>query len=253
MSALSLNQYQEDLALYLRDPENKAMPQHLDERRAGVYRDLVFNNIESQLASAFPVIHSLYDSESWQVLVREFLRDFRAQTPYFTQLSKEFVSFLATRTEEETNTEKQPAFLLELAHYERVEIDLFMRNESYERKELDDHALVNEALGLVSTVQLLAYAYPVHRIAPDYQPQQAPESPTMLLLFQDEEGEVRFFELQTLAYELVSALAEGKPATGFALLRALAERFQLPFTPAFQQQGLQLLAQLNRLKVLRIQ
>jgi hypothetical protein len=247
MNSLNLEQYQQQMGAFLRDPEKVSMPSNLDERRAGVYKDLVFANIESQLSGAFPVIHSLFEGERWLRLVREFLVDYRAQTPYFTKLSEEFVSFLAQRKKDE----ETPGFLLELAHYERVEIDLFMQDEAFDRIELSANDLSDRAIGFISTTTLLAYAYPVHRIAPDYQPEEAPAVPTLLLLFQDSEGEVRFFELQPLAYQLATKIAQESGKNASELLEELAGELNLPFTETFKEQALQLLQQLNSLKVLR--
>lgn len=248
MSALNLEQYQEQMGAFLRNPGKNSMPINLDDRRAGVYRDLVFGNIESQLSGSFPVIHSLFEGERWLNLVREFLSDYRAQTPYFTKLSQEFVSFLAQRDEDDSI----PNFLLELAHYERVEIDLFMQDDEFERIKLSASEVREQTLGLASTATLLAYAYPVHQISPDFQPEDAPATPTLLLLFQNEEREVRFFELQPLAYQLALKISQGNKLSGLDALKTLANEFNLPFTETFQEQGLQLLEQLNELKVLRV-
>ena len=248
MSTLNLEQYQEQMGAYLRNPENIAMPNNLDERRAGVYRDLVFGNIESQLSGSFPVIQSLLEDDRWLALVREFLVDYRAHTPYFTKLSEEFVNFLAQREQDGS----LPPYILELAHYERIEIDLFMQDDTFERVSLSAEEITEKALGLSSTAALLAYEYPVHRIGPDYQPEEPPAAPTLLLLFQDEGGEVRFFELQPLAYQLAAKISEENGQSGLECLKALADEFNLPFTETFQEQGKQLLEQLNELKVLRI-
>ena len=135
----TLEQHQTLMGQYLRNPEHIAAPKGLDERRAAIYSELVFNNIESQLSGAFPVICSILSTADWHALVREFVRDYRAQTPYFTQLSAEFVSFMANRTA----AEGEHAFLLELAQYERVELDLYMMDE------MDEKTIINpeELLG----------------------------------------------------------------------------------------------------------
>ena len=44
---------------YIRDP-SLPMPEGIEPRRMKVYRDLFFNNISGFVASAFPVLKSLY-------------------------------------------------------------------------------------------------------------------------------------------------------------------------------------------------
>jgi len=259
--APSLSKHQRSMGLHLRDPDNAPAPEGLDARRLGIYRELVFNNIESQLSGAFPVINSILSAQQWQALVREFLRDYRAQTPYFTQLSAEFVDFLANRDLDKLSNKeldnKLPAFLLELAHYERVELDIFMMdkteneisNAAFESADTSNIDLLNKPLSLASTTQLLAYAYPVHKVSPDFIPEQAPAQPTLLLLFQDDEQEVRFFELQPLAYQVLCKLSDGQAIKGLTLLGSIAKDIKLEVSETFLQQGLALLAQLNALNV----
>jgi len=257
----SLAEHQRTMGLHLRDPDNAPAPDNLDARRLGIYRELVFNNIESQLSAAFPVINSILSTQTWQALVREFLRNYRAQTPYFTQLSAEFVDFLANRELDKLSNKdldkSLPAFLLELAHYERVELDIFMMDKTEDeisavaqtKVEISNIDLLNKPLRLTSTTQLLAYAYPVHKVSPNFLPEHAPAQPTLLLLFQDDEQEVRFFELQPLAYQVLSKLSDGQAIKGLTLLGSIAKDIKLEVSETFLQQGLALLAQLNALNV----
>jgi len=245
MSQTTLQMHQTSMGQYLRDPENIPTPNGLDKRRASIYSELVFNNIESQLSGGFPVIHSILSAEDWQSIVREFLRDYRAQTPYFTKLSAEFVSFIANKTP----AINEHDFLLELAHYERVELDLYMMDELHERANIAEDALLTTPLKLASTTQLLAYAYPVHKISPTNLPSEAPEQATYLLLFQDHEQEVRFFEIQPLAYRLIEKLSKTDSSNGLSLLSEIAEEMNLSMNDIFLQQGKQLLSQLNALNI----
>jgi hypothetical protein len=245
-STTTLAQHQAALADHIRDPEQVAPPAQVDERRVGIYRDLVFNNVESQLSVSFPVINSILTPEGWLQLVREFLRDYRAQTPYFSQLSAEFVDFLSTRQAQEND----PDFLLELAHYERIELDLFMMDREISVDQATDNELLNTALTLVNVAHPLVYQYPVHQISPEFLPETAPEQPTCLLLFQDDDQEVRFFELQLLAYHLVVKLSENQQRTGQQILAELAEALGIQDNALFYQQGEGLLKQLHGLNVL---
>ena len=124
-SKLSLAEIQGSFVRHLRNPEKVAIPEGLDARRVGVYRELVFNNVSSLLSAYFPVIFSLLSEAKWYALIREFIKDFQALTPYFPQLPEEFIFFLSEREQQHDEAE----FLLELAHYEWIELSLYMSEE----------------------------------------------------------------------------------------------------------------------------
>jgi hypothetical protein len=265
-NALSLADHQLEMTSHLRNPTQIDAPKQVDERRVGIYRDLVFNNIESQLSTSFPVIHDILSEDQWLNLVRDFIRDFRAQTPYFSQLSAEFVAFLNERQADTKAADELPHFLLELAHYERIELDLYMLDRDTEQQPVSEDQLLNTPLALANIAIPLAYQNPVHQISPDFQPEitseHEPRQPTCLLLFQDKDEDVRFFELQPLAYQLVLSIANNNAdstpenheknfaKTGYQLLQELALTFQQQNNALFLQQGEGLLKQLWELNVL---
>lgn len=210
----NLRQQQLGFCANIRDPENVPVPGGLELRRVRIYQELVFNNIESLLASTLPVTVSILSDDQWLGLVRGFVKEHSAQTPYFSQLTTEFLQYLS----EITLPPEYPGFLLELIHYEQMELEIFMRDSDDGAKfsapagKVTAGALGSFALEVSSRVQLLAYAYPVHQISPAYIPNEVPEQPTCLLVFQDSEGDVRFLDMQPLGYQLVEFLQK-KPGS----------------------------------------
>src|SRR5690606_37613297 len=89
--------------------------------RMNIYRELFFNNIESLLAKNFPVINRLLQGPRWQQLARDFYREHAAHTPMFPEIAREFLQYLQSRQEQQRG---DPGYLLELAHYEWVELAL---------------------------------------------------------------------------------------------------------------------------------
>ncbi|OEC36203.1 Putative DNA-binding domain-containing protein [Pseudomonas cuatrocienegasensis] len=79
------------------------------------------NNIEGFISGAFPVLHRLIEASRWQRLVRSFIAEHQARTPYFLQISQEFLAWLQQGYVAEAG---DPPFVLELAHYEWVELAL---------------------------------------------------------------------------------------------------------------------------------
>ena len=91
------------LTRHLRDPQAVPAPDGIEERRLAIYRDLVFNNVESLLAGNFPVLKQVLGDTDWRSLVRGFFRVHRAQTPLFPELGREFLRFLDARANDATS------------------------------------------------------------------------------------------------------------------------------------------------------
>lgn len=241
---------QDAFAAHLRDPANHPAPVGVEARRMAVYRELFYNNIESLLANNFPVIRGLLGDAAWHALVRGFYRDHGSHTPMFPELGREFLRYVEARATHETS---DPPFLLELAHYEWVELALAL-------DATDLGAIACEADGdLLSAVPLpsplawpLAYRWPVHRIGATFQPHSAPEAPTFLLVLRDRGDAVRFKQIDGLTYTLLqtlhdnAALAPERRASGRDLLAQLAARMR-PDDPArFLADGAAAMEQLRR-------
>ena len=116
-----LKDLQTAFAAHIRDPERVAAPADIENRRMQIYRELFFNNIQSLLSSNFPVLRALHTDNDWRQLVRDFYSEHRCQTPLFPEIAKEFLRYLQ---DERCEQENDPGFLLELAHYEWVELAL---------------------------------------------------------------------------------------------------------------------------------
>ncbi|MYM61995.1 DUF2063 domain-containing protein [Pseudomaricurvus sp. HS19] len=234
---------QKQLADHLRDPQQVAPPGAMEERRLAIYRELVFNNIEGFLSSGFPVLRSLYDDEAWLGLVREFIRTHRSESPYFLQISEEFLAFLQ---EEYQPGAADPAFLLELAHYEWVELALDVSTEEIPESShtagLSPEQLLDTRLSLSPLVWRLSYQFPVHRIGPDYRPAEPPAEPIFLLVYRNRQQQVRFMESNALTVHLLNLLEEG--LSGRAALQTLAADLQHPHPEQLLAMGAKLLAQL---------
>ncbi len=93
----SLQQQQDALAAYIRDPDSVAPPPGIEPRRLKIYRELFFNNVSGLLAGNFPVLRSIYGDAGWQTLIRDFYRDHECRTPLFPELPREFLRYLEAR------------------------------------------------------------------------------------------------------------------------------------------------------------
>jgi len=242
-------QKQYEFAAHIRDPEHAPAPAGIEDRRMAVYRSLFFNNLSSLLGTTFPVIKKIVSKDKWEELIRGFMQVHHAQTPYFLQLPQEFLDFL--ENEYEMQDDDYP-FLLELAHYENVELALSISEQ------VDDLAGVDPDGDLLANVPVksklawaFAYQFPVHRIAPKYLPSKPGEQPTFLAVYRDANDKLGFLELNPVTAGLLEAIENNTDnKTGEQLLRKLAVTTAFPDADAFVQHGLAALEEMRQLQIL---
>jgi len=238
-----LFQEQNTLGRYLRDPDHCAPPAGMDVARAQVYRDLIFNNLSLLLSGTFPVLIKVLGEARWRSLMRIFLRDYRASTPKFGEIAQEFVEFLAAQPPGLSDGD-WPPFMVELAHYEWVEMAL-QQSEAEPLPASDAGQLLECALQVSPLAWPLAYAWPVQLVGPDYQPDAPPVQPTLLLVRRAEDWSVKFSELSPLAWRLLQRITEFPQLTGREQLQGLAVEAEAVGSPMFIESGAALLRQMH--------
>ncbi|WP_413705132.1 DUF2063 domain-containing protein [Pseudomonas sp. Pseusp16] len=243
MDKSGLLHQQTTMGLYLRDPEHNAPPTGMDPARAQVYRDLVFANLSSLLSGTFPVLVKIIGNERWGSLVRIFLRDYRARTPKFGEIAEEFVEFLASGPEALSDG-AWPPFMVELAHYEWVEMVL-QQSDAQPLVGGDAALLLDRPLQVSPLAWPLAYAWPVQLLGPDFQPDALPDQPTFLLVRRDMDWSVRFSGLSPLAWRLLQRIVEFPELTGGAQLQGVAVEAGQVGSSVFFEGGLGLLRQMH--------
>jgi hypothetical protein len=227
------------MARYVRDPQHNAPPPGIEARRLAVYRQLFFGNVESLLSGGFPVMRASLGPKNWQALVESFYAGYRCQTPLFTEVSGEFVDFLAEGGGDALDL---PPWLVELAHYEWVEAALLLSDRREPAHDPEGDLL--EGVPLLSNLAWpLAYQWPVSEIGPGYQPQEAAEQPTLVLARRGADQKVHFSRLAPLAHALLASLQERR-CSGREHLETLAHAIGVDGA-AILPQGLALLENLR--------
>ena len=207
--------FQFAFARHVRDPRGAPRPAGVPARRMGIYNELLYNNIENSLNACFPVAHALLGKRRWPRLVRAFFRDWRCWTPHYREIPREFVRYLTEMAA------GQPAWLMELAHYEWAELAVDIMDVppapacDAAGDLLDGHPVLSPAL------MNLAYAWPVHRIGRACRPRGP--APTHLLVFRRPDDTVGFMELNPVSARLVALLQEDAPTGRVAALRIAEE------------------------------
>ena len=245
----SFQDKQVEFAAHIRDPDNAPAPEGIEDRRMAVYRKLFFNNLYSLLGTFFPVLRKIHSDEQWSHFIRQFLRQHRAQTPYFLQLPQEFLAFLE---EEFEQGDDDFPFLVELAHYEYVELALSIDTAENDLEGVDPDGDLLATIPVKSVLAWpYAYRYAVHRIAPDFLPQAPEEQPVYLALYRGSDDKVGFLELNAVTAALLDAIDNNTDElNGEQLLRRLAGQINYPDADALVHHGAAALAEMRQLDIL---
>ncbi|ASP17927.1 hypothetical protein HMPREF9120_01028 [Neisseria sp. oral taxon 020 str. F0370] len=99
-------------------------PAGIAPERLAVYRRLLLNNLRGFLELCFSGSSALIAPEMWQRLQERFLIEARPQSPFFNDIPKQFLDYLAAKPAEERPSENilhMMAFETDLLHAETAE------------------------------------------------------------------------------------------------------------------------------------
>jgi hypothetical protein len=243
MTESGFKQHQYDFTAHLRDPEHNPAPEGIEDRRMGIYRDLLYNNVEGFIANGFPVLRSIYSDNDWHKMVRDFFAHHQSSSPYFLEISQEFLDYLQSEREPQP---EDPQGLLELAHYEWVELALTVSDDDADLNGIDPNGDLLTGHPVLSPVAWpLAYQYPVHKMGPDYLP-AAPEQPTYLVVYRNRNDEVKFLEINPVTARLINLVQENPEITGELALDQIVHEMNHPRPELVFEGGLAALQELQR-------
>lgn len=171
-----------------------------------VYRDLARTALEDPLPDCFPITHSLLEATGlWSGCQDAFLASRTIQSPYYRDVNPAFVAWLASSC---WGLERWP-FLLQLAHFEYIEVEILRWPDEPPSKGLQDTPTVDSYVVFEGAARNLAYAYRVHEAT-----KEAPEpavGATFLLAYRDLEGDFLSMELSAHASAFLARCLEGEP------------------------------------------
>ena len=250
MPQSSFQDIQRDFAKHLRDPNNSPAPFGIEDRRMAIYRELFFNNVKGFLEQGFPVLHRVLSTEEALRLARHFFASHTSHTPYFLEIPQEFVTFLAEQDVAEKTTYP---FLLELAHYEWMELVLDASTASVPSyiPFIDGIALADSAV-MSPVYEVVSYQYPVHKISADFQPDTPLPQPVWLLVYRNAEFHVRFMEINAPTARLLQLLNAGQEErqTIESIIHTLADEMQFADLEKMQAFSLDILKQMHERGIL---
>ncbi|RLV61023.1 DUF2063 domain-containing protein [Parashewanella curva] len=240
---------QNEFMAFIRDP-SRPLPAGMTEKRMKVYSELFFNNVHNFVSSGFPVLKSLYEEEDWNVIVRDFFINHDCHTPIFAEIAEEFLVFLQTRYQ---TKDTDPAFMLELAHYEWLELVVSIAQSRRNLEPLSVDDITEKPLCLSDFARIAQYSYDVQHIDEDYQPSEPLEVPAFFCVFRDKQEEVRFLSLTPLTAQVLSYIEQAETTNYDELVAWLAGVYPQMEKENIQQGCLQLLTQMVEKEIVMTQ
>jgi len=237
-----------EFASYIRDPENNPIPADVKQQRMDMYRELFFNNIEGFLSANFPVLRKILDGSRWIELVQDFYAKHPCKSPYFSEIPEEFLEYL----QNERNNPDDLPFMLELAHYEWVEMALSISKEEVIANNENLDNLFNKHIQLSPLAWPLAYQYPVQKISPAFLPDAAPQQPTFLIVYRNPDDEVNFIEITPITYRLLQLIQENEQVLTADCLQQVADELGYPNPEMIIKGGLQILKELAEKTIITV-
>nr|WP_244993637.1 PqqD family peptide modification chaperone [Pseudidiomarina sediminum] len=196
-------QLQHKFANWLRTAEAGDDFPAIEARRLAVYRRLVHNNIRQFLDNGFPVLRKVLSDREWRALVEGFIAQHRAASPLFSDIGQEFVDYLAQL---DLATTGVPVWTFELAHYERLEVDVQFANppDVLAAQTLEEATL----LRLEPSARIACYQYAVAEISAEHLPTDPEPQPYCVVVYQTAQGQVRFLQLNPMTAFVLELLQQ---------------------------------------------
>jgi hypothetical protein len=234
---------------HVRNPAKYPRPEDVEARRMKIYNELLYNNVEDFMSNAYPVLREITSDDKWHRLVRDYFEHHQASTPLFQEMPREFLRYLM----HERNTEEDDyPFMLELAHYEWVELALSVSDQEIDHSGVDTEADLLEGIPVLSPLAWpLSYHYPVHEISPEFLPEQPGEQPTHLVVYRDKTDEVHFLNINAVTAQMLQMISdETNQLTTRQILTDIAQQLNHPNPDVVIQGGLQILHDLKNRDVI---
>jgi len=231
-------------AAHIRNPEQFPRPEGIEARRMAVYRELFYNNVESFIANTYPVLRQIMVEEHWHAMVQDYFANHLAQTPLFPEMPREFLKYLEQERKPQLD---DPPFLIELAHYEWVELALSLFDDKTDNTKIDSTGDLLEGVPVVSPLAwILSYHFPVHKISPTFQPRQADTvNPTYLVVYRDKAFEIHFIETNSTTAHLLQRITHNSNQSGRTILQQIAAEMNHPQPDLIVEYGAQVMEQLK--------
>lgn len=234
MSGAHFSDVQRQITRYLRDPENSPLPQGADVRRMNHYARSYRAKLARSLNASLPVVIAALGKEEFRFLLNDYVRIPRESLTGKSTLAGSFLHFVKS----ESDKRGLSPLVLELTDFAaRVEA-LFNSDGQVGADGIDREGdpLSGEPV-FSELAEILKYKWPVHAIRADELPEEAPESPTWLIIYRDRKSQNGFVELNRQAAEIAIRVRDNAAGRTGAQLLAAADADRSGIAPAQSRQG----------------
>jgi len=189
-------------------------------------------------------LRDIYDDDNWHKMVRDFFANHQSTSPYFLEISQEFIDYLQNERQAQPG---DPAGLVELAHYEWVELALHVSDENISMDNIDANGDLLSGHPVFSPLAWpLVYQFPVHTMGAGNLPEAAPEQPTYLVVYRNRNDKVNFLEINPVTARLINLLQENDSYTGIDAIEHISKEMNHPNPEVVKQGGLAALQELQQ-------
>lgn len=199
---------QRNLANYFRDSSN-TVPLPIDnalaKERLGVYKDLIRGNIASFVNNNFPLSAEILGKRKWDSLINEFIRSYKIASPFFFDIATEFLLFMNGAIKK-----PKPLYLLELAHYELLDIALFHADNPPLPNNMQRFSKFNMVPIPNPVMQLCSYQWPVNLVTGKETKLARTTEPTYIVIFRNRELETERLVLNSMSANLLFSIINNK-------------------------------------------
>jgi hypothetical protein len=186
--------------------------------RLAVYRQLVRGNLYDAVELAIPRVVARLGPvfDEW---FDRFLAERGPRTNYLRDVTHELLDFCEPHWQLDPRV---PAFMLDLARHENVQIEIGAMQARPPGVEPGELAL-ERPVCFIEAARVMRYRFAVHRLSDAPSDESEPEAvPTALFVYRNPAHEVRYLELTPLAAGIVERLLRAQPL-GPAIEAACAE------------------------------
>jgi len=206
---------QNKMAMYCRTGNETELP-GVTPNRFHHYRRLVFNVIQDNLESSFPIAYKYIDSEKWNGMLNEFFSEHKCRTYQVWQIAGEFYEYAL---QENFAKKFQLSFLNDLLKFEWEEMVVYNMEDISPKPFKTNGDVLNDLLILNPEHKLLQLQYPVHLYDPLIA--QKKSGNYFVLLYREKEtGNVQFMDLSVWFALVVEQLNKGELSVNALLKEA---------------------------------
>ena len=193
---------QRQMALFCRTGRPVELP-GLTPKRFHHYRRLIYNIVQENLQSSFPIAHEYIATEKWDSMVHHFFSEHNCRSYQLWQMAGEFYDYAVKA---DFAIKYELGYLNDLLKFEWEEMVVYNMEDIDVEDCMESGDLLNDRLVLNPEYKLLQLQYPVHVLTPVMAAEQ--KGNYFVLVYREQTtGNVQFMDLSVWYALLIEQVA----------------------------------------------